>query len=414
LAQAPVRLQEVWRVVQRLSVQNSMSKPTGLSEPLLPSKDVEPAVVWEVFFVVLPVYSSYASLCGLQHVVKQCLQISDGESQASTAFGCTVALLYACNLLARLLHQVVLSSLHIRSRVLFAMSLMLASMLVLVVPVMICGSKNLSWAVLSYTLGGLSIGSFDPNFLSSITPLGHRTKRVAISAIPVGMSALLISSFFSLGPPLSVPPACVYGILAVGLILGMLTFSARVPDGPVNVDGTVVGLHKLAYDMRSFRDWLPGVWSPTFAFCLDMFAIAAFSPGIAPYIYNTPTLHVLPGLEMPTNSFFAMFSAFSMLGGITGRNLSYKVDPRHPAVYLVLTLCGVCMLLRAVPVLALGSTFLIYLGDGFIYGSISRHIDSAVSGKFNLSAITVWCILGDIGAVFGALSVNRISDWIMD
>mmetsp|Transcript_20045 Transcript_20045/g.36206 ORF Transcript_20045/g.36206 Transcript_20045/m.36206 type:complete len:392 (-) Transcript_20045:77-1252(-) len=391
-----------------------MAAKTDLSSPLLALDASEPRVVWEGFFVVLPVYSSYASLCGLQHVVKESLDISDGESQASNAFGLTVALLYACNLSARLLHQVVLSSLTIRCRVLLAMLLMMVSMLVLAIPVMMCGSKSLWWAVLAYTLGGLSIGAFDPNFLSSITPLGHRTKQVAISAIPVGMSALLICSFFSLGPPLSVPPAFVYGVLALGLMIGMFIFSVRVPDAPVSVDSHAVGLHKLAYDLRSFRDWLPGVWSPTFAFSLDMFAIAAFSPGIALYIYTMPTLQVLPGLEMPTNSFFAVFSVFSMLGSITGRNLSYRVDPRHPAVYLLLTCCGVCMLLGAIPLLALASTFLIYLGDGFIYGSISRHIDSAVSGQFNLSAITVWCILGDIGAVLGALSVNRISDWIVD
>jgi len=388
--------------------------PSTISDPLLQSEDIEPKVVWEGFFVVLPVYSGYASLFGLQHVVKQHLDIRDGESSASTAFGFTVALLYACNFAARLLHRVILSSLHIRHRVLLAMFLMTMAMIVLAVPVMTFGSKNLSWAVLAYMLGGFSIGAFDPNFLSSITPLGHRTKQVAISAIPVGISTLLICSFFSLGPPLSVRPALVYAALTVELVVGMLIFSFRVPDASVNFDNQAVGLHKLAYDMRSFRDWLPGVWSPTFAFGLDMFAIAAFSPGIALYMYNTPTLQVLPWLEMPTDSFFAMYSAFSMLGSIIGRNASYKVDPRHPAVYLVLTLCGVWMLLRSVPLLALASTFFIYLGDGLIYGSISRYIDSQVSGKFNLSAITVWCILGDIGAVFGALSVNGIRDWMVE
>mmetsp|Transcript_62951 Transcript_62951/g.149984 ORF Transcript_62951/g.149984 Transcript_62951/m.149984 type:complete len:399 (-) Transcript_62951:136-1332(-) len=395
------------------------SNSKELATPLLTvesSVDDLPAV-WAAFFVVLPVYSSYAALFGLQHVVKQSLNIPDNESAESQRFCLSVALVYVCNLLSRFLHRFALAEFCIRSRVLLAMSAMVCSMLVLV-SVMVLQLRSMSWIALAYMLGGISIGAFDPNFLSSITPLGPKTKRVAISGIPFGISSLLIGAFFLMGPPVDLLPAVVYGALAFSVFLGMLTFSLRIPAGgeftkegeSLNDD---VGLDKLMYDLRSFRSWLPGVLSPTIVFACNMFAVTGFAPGVALYIYDEPTLVVMPGLEVATDSFFAVFNLCSMLGSLTGRSLSYTLVPRNPAVYLALTLFGIWLLLRSVPLLVLCSAYLIMLGDGLIYGSISRHIDSQVSREFNLSAISFWCLFGDIGASIGALLINNIRDWIV-
>lgn len=74
---------------------------------------------------------------------------------------------------------------------------------------------------------------------------------------------------------------------------------------------------------------------------------------------------------------------------------------------------GVVLLLVKVPLLALPSTFFVMLGDGLIYGSISRHIDTAIPKEFNLVALSFWLFVGDIGSVTGSNLISYIRDWVV-
>merc|ERR1719460_1078610 len=105
----------------------------------------------------------------------------------------------------------------------------MASMLIIAIAIFICESYYLGWVVLAYALGGVGVGTFEANFLCCLTPLGPRTKHVAITAIPVGITAVLVGAFFAMGPPFYVPVKSVYLTVAGSIFCGMLIFSFRIP-----------------------------------------------------------------------------------------------------------------------------------------------------------------------------------------
>jgi len=355
---------------------------------------------WEGFFVVLPLYFAYAALFGLQHDVKTRLEIKDDDSDASDLFGFAISCLYIFNLLFRLLHGIVFARLGCRGRVLAAVGIMTLAMLLLAKPQMPSGSEGIFWVMATYSLGGAAIGTFEPNFLSCIAPMGPQCKSTAILGIPVGISCVLIGGFFVMGPPLKVPSVAIYLGVAGVLLFGM-GVALRLPAPGVTDGADAPSLRKFATDVGHFRQWMPLTWSHMLAYCIDMFALAAFSPGVALYIYDQATVTIIPGVTVATDTFFAGFNSANMLGSLLGRWLSYRVEARHPLIYAVFTVAGATLMLMRVPLLVPLSTFLTMLGDGLIYGSTTRHIDAKVPREFNLVATSCWCLLGDMGAIAG-------------
>merc|ERR1711862_1008803 len=138
------------------------------------------------------------------------------------------------------------------------------------------------------------------------------------------------------------------------------------------------------------------------ATAVDMFMQAAFSLGLALFLYNAPTVELYDGWILEKNMFFVIFNIFNMLGGLSGRIVSYFLRPRHPIYYTVFSFSGMCLMLLRKPVLAPISTYLIMLGNGLIYGTISKHIDSNVPRWYNLIAISIWLCIGDVGSIVGS------------
>merc|ERR1712176_1505871 len=103
----------------------------------------------------------------------------------------------------------------------------------------------------------------------------------------------------------------------------------------------------------------------------------------------------------------------NMLGGLCGRILSYRLKPRHPILYSMLNITGAAMLLLKIPLLAPLSTFVVMMGDGLIYGSITRRIDATVPKEFNLVALSFWLFVGDFGSVAGSNLISYIRIWVV-
>lgn len=93
----------------------------------------------------------------------------------------------------------------------------------LVMSVVILSLKchNLCWVILSYSLGGTALGSFESNLLNCLTPFGHRTKSFAILGIPLGVNSILIGGFFFMGPPLELPVTAIFASVALMNLLAM-------------------------------------------------------------------------------------------------------------------------------------------------------------------------------------------------
>merc|ERR1719199_1109088 len=100
----------------------------------------------------------------------------------------------------------------------------MASMLVISIAIFFMDSRNIGWVMIAYALGGVAVGTFEANFLCCLTPLGPRTKHVAITAIPVGVTTVLVGGFFAMGPPFDIPPIAIYIGVALGVFCGMVLF----------------------------------------------------------------------------------------------------------------------------------------------------------------------------------------------
>ncbi|CAE8628795.1 unnamed protein product, partial [Polarella glacialis] len=324
----------------------------------------------------------------------------DDSSEASLAFGFVISLQYIFNLIFRFMHGVVFAPLDSKSRVCVALSFMILSMLLLASPIVEEDEGGLRGVILAYALGGMATGIFEPNFLSCITPLGSSTKSLAILGIPIGISGLLIGGFFSMGPPLDVPATGVYSFVACFLTVAMGIMAFAIPGVPIQEGSAHKGLRRLVSDLRQFRAWLPQLWSYAFVFLLDMLVLSSVSPGVWLYIYDEATVMIRPQVSLATDSFLAIFNTFNMFGSVTGRWLSYHTSLRHPIVYTIFTGTGVLLMISSrylqAPLLQCLATYFVMLGDGLIYGSVSRHIDENIPKEFNLTGISYWCVNGDL------------------
>jgi len=367
-------------------------------------------VYWEGFVVNMPMFCGYAALFGLQHEVKTRFGIKDSNSPESFEFGFACSFLYIFNLMFRFLHNVVFGSISPFGRTLIAMTSMITAMTILAVPICILEDYQMHWVYLAYAFGGVAVGTFEGNLLCCLTPLGHRTKHITITAIPVGITTVLVGGFLLMGPPFYFSVTTLYMGVAFGILLGMVTFATRIPR---NTTVEQPNLKRFALEAKAWRQWLPKMWHYPLATAVDMFTLSAFSPGVALYIWDQKTVTIMAGLTMPTDTFFALYNTANMAGGLLGRILSYQMRPRHPLCYTVFNVVGASMLLLKMPLLAPLSTFLVMIGDGLIYGAIARHIDTNIPKEFNLIAISFWLFVGDFGSVLGSNLISYIREWVM-
>jgi|TARA_B110000090_G_scaffold94412_1_gene106518 hypothetical protein len=125
---------------------------------------------------VIPLFMGYACLFSLQGKIKDAYGITT-HSAKFDQFGNAVSFLYMGNLVFRFAHNIFFFCFSPRIRVLIAMLCMVASLNLLLWGVFVCKlTHTLAWVYGAYGLGGVAVGSFEANLLSSITPLGHQTK----------------------------------------------------------------------------------------------------------------------------------------------------------------------------------------------------------------------------------------------
>lgn len=167
------------------------------------------------------------------------------------------------------------------------------------------------------------------------------------------------------------------------------------------------------------------------ALCLmvDMYAVSTFSPGVMLYLFDdkrgvplwaagerlteTLTETLRAGTFINKDMFMMIFNTFTFLGESSSRRIAYTdtvLGSRFPAnrtpIFLVLTVCGIALNLSAAKcgygALAPFGGFLIFCANGSIYNHTCRRIDSVVSRQHNLTALSFWLFVGDVGSVVGS------------
>ena len=354
----------------------------------------------------------YAALVTMQHRLKSCADFTNAG-----AFEHASTLNYVGNLIFRLAHNVVFSWLTPRQRVHLSLLAMVASMAILAFATCIGRSNSVTFVLMAYLLGGVSIGTFESNLLSSITPLGHATKKWAVIGIPLGFNLISVGGFVLLLA--GVPLVMLYALVGVSCLASMALFRFHVPAMGAASEATGAASERSAceqfgHDLRSGRAWLPSIAPHALALCADMFTVTFFSATML-YVLNDSgkggRVALLgqadhPGQVealVPHDAFFAVYNCFSFAGDTLSRYLVYRSSRLHPpGAYLALSALGATLCLIKVPLLAPLGTFCIFAANGAIYATSTKHIDSHVDRSINLTALSLWLFIGDLGSVAGS------------
>lgn len=411
---------------------------------LVTDYDHEPTVL-VAFVIAIPVFIGYATLLKLQSHLRNHVLHTDGlgpsaHTDAAYIFGTCVSAYYVGTLLFRVGHNVIFGwkmKLAPRDRVLVAYLLMaftswmIAFLYYWLLPNVLSLTDTeeatekhkyaLIGVLLCYFLGGVAVSTFEPNALSFLTPLGHRSKNLAIVGIPIGINSVTIVALLLLGflsDSESTRIAIEAGVyIAVGVINvgGAIVFKFCVPYVPFQASED--DMYAFFRGLKRWKEWLGAVKWPMLANFVDQLSLA-LSISIAQYIYNVksiPLFHNLASAEsaragphLQHDQYLAIYFAFGFVGGVLSRRLTYFIQQRNPLWYLILDVIGIGLILSKAPILAPFGLFLIMYGNGAIYATSVKHVDLVVSHDYNLIALSCYLCVGDIGGIIGANAVVPI------
>lgn len=371
--------------------------------------------------VVIPLFMGYAALFSLQGRVRDRFNQQSStmsKNEFKTVFQGAAACLYLGNFCLRLGHNIVFSWMNTRTRVYASQTAMLLSMAILCVfafttSVGTLSTKYLSVVFFAYFLGGISIGSFEANILNVLVPLGPSTKLWAISGMPVGIVSTTVGMFFfmqynhdELGP--------VYLIVCGLLVMSMLVFAFVIPHPPETRKSLSIG--QFIQDLREWRMWMPPIPFHIVAMFFNMFCVACAIP-LALYLYagaEVKEVHYKPFGYISRDYFMIIFNFCFSLADLVSRKVLYpgnmcRLPKLHPLFFLIFSGSGFALVMSRMPVLAPLGGFLIAWGNGSLYAQTSFHVDDVIDRKYNLTALSVWLFLGDLGSVIGTLIIKPLT-----
>lgn len=291
---------------------------------------------------------------------------------------------------------------------------MLVSMLSIGVAIYQQGGTSLGWVYFSYAVGGVGVGTFESNMLSSIAPLGHDTKVWAIIGMPVGFVSISVIGFLLRSPPpvgVGLNPEWLYFAVISALLGGMAVWLLYVPVEKTS--GPAPSMGAIGRVLGKAGEWLPPILPNCLALMLQMYAVSFFT-AIPFYIYNNEfpdggKISMIFGTGttalMNHDRYFAVFNMHTFLGDTISRKVAYYFKPLPVLSYVVIIIIGAVLSLLRMPILLWPGLFLIFYANGSIYATSTKHIDETFRGEtadYHLIALSVWLFVGDIGSVTGA------------
>lgn len=162
-------------------------------------------------------------------------------------------------------------------------------------------------------------------------------------------------------------------------------------------------------DIAAWREWLPLIAPHTICLMLNMYTVS-FMTAIQYYILNddegiVPLLgpHTSAAYHVPHDAFFAVYNSLIYVGDSASRQMVYRAATlRHPAWYLLASALGGALCLAKLPLVAPLGISLVFFANGAIYATSTKHIDTSVGRVFNLTALSIWLFIGDVGSVVGS------------
>jgi len=391
-----------------LIVDDALSKDKiSMIEGGTPSQSVtKEKTYFEVFFIVMPLFCGYACLFALQREIKTKYNIKDNSSELSHLYGVAASLVYIGNFIFRLGHNIFFCFMQPKNRVIISMISMSLSMGTISLIFFALKDPSLAWVFVAYAFGGIGIGTFESNILSTIAPLGKSTKLWAIIAIPTGILSITVGGFFML--QLGVHPGFIYVGVLCYLVLGLIIYLARIYRMPI-INNTI-SISEFFQQLREWRQWLPKIGMHSIALLVDMFCVSMFSPGMMLYIYDSkyvafPWFHG----RLPTDWLFVIYDAAFFIGDSLSRKIFFQVKIIFPLLFWIIGAAGVACAVSNVSFLVPFCALFVSFCNGSIYAQANRKIDSTIDKKYSLIAFSFWLFIGDIGSVIGSNLISYLS-----
>jgi len=336
-------------------------------------------------------------------MVKGIYRIENEQSDLSFIYGIAASFVYLGNLIFRLGHNFFFFMLSPRMRVVISQISMTFSMGFLFLLFVLYDWFNpkkvvppIIFAFLAFGFGGIGIGTFESNLLSSIAPLGKNTKLWAIIAIPIGIIMITVFGFILLeyGVNVGVIFLCVF----VFNIVGLFVYQIRVFKLATT---SAVPLSVFWQQIKHFRRWAPKIVWHSIALMVDMFCVSLFSPGVLLFLYDEPTVSII-GFKLDTKWLFAIYDTLFSIGDTLSRQIFYQRKIIFPFAFWLFSITGVFFGLLYKPYLAPICAFLVAFANGSIYAQANRQIDSKIEPEFSLVSFSFWLFCGDVGSVIGS------------
>ena len=368
-------------------------------------------------FCVIPLFMGYACLFSLQGKIKDAYGITT-HGEKFDQFGNAVSFLYMGNLVFRFAHNILFFCFSPRIRVLIAMLCMVASLNLLLWGVFVCKlTQTLAWEYGAYALGGVAVGSFEANLLSAITPLGHQTKMWATLGIPIGVSAITIGAFGAMAGGL--PVEYIYIFVSICLLGSIVVFIFILPYK--HIPGNADSMSAFLGNLKQYDQWFWKIKWHCVCLAMNMLVVSTFSPGVMLYIFSNKTGVKMFGHKssflMSHDAFFCLYNVFTFIGATASRKYAYvdKVD-RPIGLFLLFSAAGVAFNVVAsqtnIGILALFGGMCVFLGNGSIYNRTTKAVDNHVGSIFNLTALSAWLLVGDLGSVLGSNLTPYIAQFL--
>eukprot|EP00946_MAST-07B_sp_MAST-7B-sp1_P003127 g3127.t1 len=369
-----------------------------------------------VILCVVPLFMGYACLFSLQHKITGVYGIQD-SGERFDQFGNAVSFLYIGNLVFRFAHNVMFACITPRARVIVAITSMMISLSLLLFGVFFFKqTQTLAWVYGAYALGGVAVGSFEANVLSAITPLGHQTKLWATLGIPIGVSSITIGAFGVMAAGAS--PEVIYGTTIAALACSLFVWTCIVPYH--HVAGNSDSVSAFWGSLKDYAKWLPKIKWHAVCLAIDMACVSTFSPGVMLYVFDSPAgvpLFGPNGTRVNHDAFFCVYNLFTFLGETISRKFAY-VDKkeRSPWWFLLFSLIGIVMnvagALYSIGIVCPLAGMFVFLANGSIYNRTTKYVDNHVDPIFNLTALSAWLFVGDLGSVLGSNMTPYVRQWL--
>lgn len=368
-----------------------------------------------VRLLVLPmacIFQGYACYVVCQRYLKKELDVGH-TGPAEHLFTQATVFMHYGKLVSRIGHDAFFACLSTWTRVIAAMCLVFVAVLIPPICVWGFGSRWLGHAFLHFGLLGIGVGVFEGTFLSSISPLGKLTKAWAIMGAPLGLAIVdILGQLLTSKSTLDMNPVYIYWYIALSMPVGIAAFVAFAPRD---------GAHKQANIVTSLMDWrrwLPAMVPFFFAKVVGNFVMEN-TPGWF-YVYNGAKVPMFsPSATtylVDPDMYFVVIYTVVLLGDAISRRAVYFValdrltSNMWVLCFAVLSsVAGFFLESFAIAAVTIAAAFLAFWGNGLGYGVSAKYVDRFVPKEHNRAVYSLWCMLGDVGSVFGAAVVDQVN-----